>query len=362
MVDKFEISKPILVGESSDASLIRTIDILRVEGINPRVTIEVIANESGVLSGMTEASQLLSRILPEAHREGVWALNDGDVFEKNELILQIRSTFATVAPFITALTGIISSSSGWATGARKCVDAANGIPIVNFGTRNAHPNIVGNMDYSSVQGGAKGCSSLIGSRLTDLTPAGSMDENLVLILGDVVEAAKSLIENGEENIPKVVSIGILGDESEEAKKVVENFPNIRGLKIETPNERGGSNHHLLREIRERLDQLGFSNTQLSISGDFTPNNISDIIEIESEWLADVSKSRNVITNIEEDDDVQDRTLNRRLVQAIGVNRFIACHSSIDIGAYLKEIDGNPVSKRGKIPGVSANGRLTKLSF
>ena len=84
MVDKFEISKPILVGESSDASLIRTIDILRVEGINPRVTIEVIANESGVLSGMTEASQLLSRILPEAHREGVWALNDGDVFEKNE--------------------------------------------------------------------------------------------------------------------------------------------------------------------------------------------------------------------------------------------------------------------------------------
>ena len=28
MVDKFEISKPILVGESSDASLIRTIDIL----------------------------------------------------------------------------------------------------------------------------------------------------------------------------------------------------------------------------------------------------------------------------------------------------------------------------------------------
>ena len=48
----------------------------------------------------------------------------------------------------------------------------------------------------------------------------------------------------------------------EAKKVVENFPSIRGLKIETPDERGGIKGEVLREVRERLDQLGFINNQI----------------------------------------------------------------------------------------------------
>ena len=82
------------------------------------------------------------------------------------------------------------------------------------------------MDYSSIQGGAKGCSSLVGADLSDLTAAGSMDESLVLLSGDVVEAAEALVSNLESELPKVVSIGIIGDETEEAKKIVENFPSL----------------------------------------------------------------------------------------------------------------------------------------
>ena len=144
------------------------------------------------------------------------------------------------------------------------------------------------MDYSSIQGGAKGCSSILGASLSDLTPVGSMNESLVVILGDVVEAAEALVNSGEPELPKVVSIGILGDESEEAKKVVENFPSIRGLKIETPDERGGIKGEVLREVRERLDQLGFINTQLSISGDLNPKTILEIIEIEKEWQSETN--------------------------------------------------------------------------
>ena len=357
MAKEFDILQKVLLGETSEASIKRTRDILKKQGINPEVTIEFISREEGVFCGIGEVAQLLTRNLPEAFRDDVWALNDGDVFQKNEVLLRISSTYAIISQFITAINGFISSSSGWATAAKKCVDAADGIPVVNFGASQIHPNVVGIMDYSSIQGGAKGCSSLVGADLSDLTAAGSMDESLVLLSGDVVEAAEALVSNLESELPKVVSIGIIGDETEEAKKIVENFPSIRGLKIETPPERGDSGY-IIKEVRERLDQLGFSNTQLSISGDFNPKSISQIIDIEKEWQNETSR----IPNSEEGDNQMPPNLNRRIVQVIGIDRYIACHKPISISPHLKIIDGNPVAKRGQIPGLISSHRLLKVDF
>lgn len=358
MKEKFDLNKLVLVGETTEASLRRTSEILRDQGLNPNVTIEFISKEQGVFSGYGEISQIISRFLPKAFRDEVWCLNDGDIFAKGEVILRINCTFAVIANYITAINGIISSSSGWATGAKECVDSAEGIPIVNFGAPQVHPNVVGIMDYSSIQGGAKGCSSILGASLSDLTPVGSMNESLVIILGDVVEAAEALVNSGEPELPKVVSIGILGDESEEAKKVVENFPSIRGLKIETPDERGGIKGEVLREVRERLDQLGFINTQLSISGDLNPKSIQDIIEIEKEWQSET----NINFEKNEIDSTPSNNLNRRLVQAIGIDRYIACRKPLKIGSYLKLVDGNPVAKRGQVPGILSGARLNKMLF
>ena len=177
-------------------------------------------------------------------------------------------------------------------------------------------------------------------------------------MGDVVEAAEALVNSGDSELPKVVSIGILGDEGEEAKKVVENFPSIRGLKLETPDERGGIKGETLREVRERLDQLGFINTQLSISGDINPALIKEIIETEKEWQSESTP------NLENENfnNTPANNLNRRIVQAIGIDRYIACRRPIKIGSYLKLLDGNPVAKRGQISGILPGARLNKISF
>ena len=39
-----------------------------------------------------------------------------------------------------------------------------------------------------------------------------------------------------------------------------------------------------------------------------------------------------------------------------------CRKPIKIGSYLKLIDGNPVSKRGQVPGILPGARLNKMSF
>ena len=114
----------------------------------------------------------------------------------------------------------------------------------------------------------------------------------------------------------------------------------------------------LARVREMLDQLGFINTQLSISGDINPSLIKEIIEIEKEWQSESSPNFEN-QNLE---NIPANNLNRRLVQAIGVDRYIACRKPIKIGSYLKLIDGNPVSKRGQVPGILPGARLNKMLF
>ena len=71
---------------------------------------------------------------------------------------------------------------------------------------------------SSIQGGAKGCSSILGAGLSDLTPVGSMNEALVVIMGDVVEAAEALVNSGDSELPNC-GIGILEMKAKKRRKL-----------------------------------------------------------------------------------------------------------------------------------------------
>ena len=76
----FEIRRSILVGDTAEAYLQRTLTILRTENINPVVTVEFSPESEGIFSGLAEARSLLSRILPETGSE-VWAVSDGDAVD-----------------------------------------------------------------------------------------------------------------------------------------------------------------------------------------------------------------------------------------------------------------------------------------
>ena len=68
----------------------------------------------------------------------------------------------------TAILGILSAGSGWATAARRIVDAAAPIPVISFGARHVHPSVADQIDYASVVGGCVGASTPAGARLAGL--------------------------------------------------------------------------------------------------------------------------------------------------------------------------------------------------
>ena len=157
-----EIARPVLVGDTADIYLHRTLTILRLESINPTVVMEISPGEDCVFAGIGEVVPLLSRVLPETGRE-VWSLPEGSAVEAGEVCLRIRAPYAAFGLYETAVAGTLASGSGWATAARACVEAAQGIPVVSFGARRVHPSVSGIMDYSAVVGGCVSCSSLLGA-------------------------------------------------------------------------------------------------------------------------------------------------------------------------------------------------------
>ncbi len=326
----FEIPRSVLVGDTADNELVRAQTILRNEGVNPSVVMEFTAGAGGTFCGIEETRSLLSRILPETGRE-VWAMTEGSDIAVGEVALRIRAPYASFGLYETAICGTLASSTGWATAARECVDAAQGIPVISYGARHVHPAVVGVMDYSAVVGKCVANSSLIGSRLTGLTPSGTMPHALVLMIGDTVRTVLAFDRHMPPEVPRVALVDTFKDEAEDAMAVAKALrERLRGIRLDTPAERGGVTPALVHEVRARLDQAGYNHVDIYVSGGVDPSRIEQFVE------------------------------NEAPVSVFAVGYYISSAQPIAFTADIKEIEGRPIAKRGRIPGISNNPRLARI--
>jgi len=327
---KFEPAEAILTGETADVYFARTIEILRHEKLNPVATMEVFSSRAGVLCGMEEVKALLSRVLPRNSRE-VWALAEGDTMAEKEVVLRITAPYQSYGLYETAVDGILAHCSGWATAARECVEAAQGIPVVSFGVRHVHPSVVGVMDYSAMIGGCAGCSSIAGANLAGIKPSGTIPHALILIMGDTVKATVAFDKYMPADIARVSLVDTFKDEAEESLRVAQAMGDkLNSVRLDTPGERGRVTPDLVKEVRARLDLAGFNKVGIFVSGGIDPERIRQFIAVGAP------------------------------VNGFGVGSYISGAKPIDFTADLHEIEGKPIAKRGRIPGITPNPRLKRV--
>ncbi len=327
---EFEVVPSVLSGETADVYFLRTRDILCGEGIDPLVTMEVFPNRDGMLCGVREARALLSRVLPEGSE--VWALSEGDTMQKKEVVLRISAPYQSFGVYETAIAGMLAHGSGWASAARECVEAADDIPVVCFGARHVHPLVSGVMDYAAMVGGCASCSSVAGARLAGVAPAGTMPHALILIMGDTSEAALAFERHMPPDVPRIVLVDTFVDEAEESLNVAKALEGrLSGVRLDTPEERGGVTADMVKEVRTKLDLAGFKDVTIFVSGGVDPERIR--------YFRDSGAP----------------------VDGFGVGSYISGARPIDFTADLHEVDGKPVAKRGRIPGITPNPRLKRLS-
>ncbi|MFB0559072.1 MAG: nicotinate phosphoribosyltransferase [Dehalococcoidales bacterium] len=327
---KFEPPGVVLSGETTDIYFARTIEILRNEGLNPVATMQVFPNRAGVLCGIEEVKALLTRVLPVDNRE-VWALAEGETMASKEVILRITAPYQSYGVYETAIDGILAHCSGWATAARECVEAAKGIPVISFGVRGVRPSVVGVTDYSAVIGGCAGCSSIAGAKLAGIKPSGTIPHAMIIIMGDTVKATVAFDKHMPPEVPRIALVDTFKDEAEESLRVAQALKKkLDSVRLDTPGERGGVTAELVKEVRARLDLAGFKQVKIFVSGGIDPERIAYFLE------------------------------NGAPVDGFGVGRYISGATPIDFTADLHEVEGKPLAKRGRIPGITPNPRLKRV--
>jgi len=330
----FPTAADVLSGETADVYFERARTILGAEHLDPVVTMEIFSRGEGILCGAEEALAYLREILGEVDGEPVVeSLHDGDPFSSKEVVMRIRARYSSFGLYETAILGILASGSGWASAARRIVDAAAPIPVIGFGARHVHPSVADQMDYASVVGGCIGASTPAGARLAGLAPTGTMPHALVLIFGDTVRAAEAFDRHIDPDVPRIILVDTFKDEAEEALRVAEALGDrLWGVRLDTPSERGRVTPELVKEVRARLDLAGHPNVRIVVSGGIDVDRIG------------VFKDAGAP------------------VDSFAVGSYISKASPIDFTGDLKEIDGRPVAKRGRIPGRTENARLERIDL
>jgi nicotinate phosphoribosyltransferase len=213
------------------------------------------------------------------------------------------------------------------------VEAAAPKPVISFGARHVHPDVTDVLDYAAIVGGCVGASTPAGARLAGLNPTGTMPHSLVLIVGDTVKAAQVFDRDLEPDVPRIVLVDTFKDEAEEALRVADALGDkLYGIRLDTPSERGRVTADLVKEIRARLDQAGHRHVIIVVSGGLTP----DRIRYFKEQGAPADN--------------------------FAVGSYISGASPIDFTGDIKEIDGRPIAKRGRIPGITPGERLKPVDL
>lgn len=321
----------VLSGDTADVYFARTQAILRSEGLNPVVSMEVFSNGDGILCGMREVLALLERVLPPQGE--VWALGEGEPISAKEVMLRITAPYSSFCLYETAILGMLAQQTGWATAARRCVEAAQGIPIISFGARHVHPRVAGRLEYAAMVGGFVGCATPAGARLQEISPSGTIPHALILIYGDTVEATKAFDRHIPTDVNRIALVDTFKDEAEESLRVADALGDkLWGVRLDTPAERGRVTPDLVKEVRARLDQAGYQQVKIVVSGGVD----EDRIRLFAEEGAPVD--------------------------AFGVGSAVSSAPPIDFTADIKAIEGKPVAKRGRIPGITSNPRLQKIDL
>ncbi len=312
----------ILSGLTTDIYFVRTVELLRSLGLaETPVVAEIFPSRDGICVGVDEVRYLLRDTGAR-----VEALAEGERFSARETIMRIEGPYARFGMFETVLLGMLAHASGWATAAREVATVAGETPVYVFGARHVHPAVAPVMERAALVAGLHGAACILGAKLAGQEPVGTMPHAFILIVGDTVRAAKAYHEMTPSGVPRLVLVDTFTDEAVEALRVAEALGSELGaVRLDTPRERGSVTPDLVREVRSRLDLAGHTKVRIFVSGGVTPDRIPSLIGGGA--------------------------------SAFGVGSYISSAPPIDMTMDLREVNGKPLAKRGRIPGRTPSPRL-----
>jgi len=299
-------------GGCTDIYFLRTDTILKKEGINPQVTMEVTATELpdpwAIFCGLGDVIALLDH-LPVT----VDAMPEGTLFYRNEPVLRITGRYRDFCRYETAILGFLCHASGIATASAQIRQIAGDRPIYSFGSRRQHPAIATMVERAAWIGGVDGVSNTCAP--AGIPVVGTMPHAFVMCYPSPDDAWRSFDACAPADVPRIMLCDTYCDEKTESLRAA--ACGATAVRLDTPRSRRGNMRSIIEEVRWELDAGSFSSVKIFLSGGVTRDDVRAY---------------------------------RDIVDAFGVGGAIANAPVIDFSFDIVGIEGMPKAKRGKRSG------------
>jgi nicotinate phosphoribosyltransferase len=266
------------------------------DGRRPRVVLQAFQKKHSYLGGVDEAIAILKLCVDDWSELKVSALFDGDRIEPYEPVLTIEGDYTTFAHLETVYLGTLARRTLITTNTVRVLEAANGKPLIFMAARHDHHRVQTGDGYAAYIAG-----EVVGRPIGVTTDEqaswwggralGTVPHALIAAYdGDTVLAARRFAEWAPDDMNVTVLVDFENDSVRTALDVACALgPRLWGVRLDTSEslvdrslwgELGdfaptGVNPRLVRKVRDALDDGGFGEVKIVVSGGFTVDKIRE---------------------------------------------------------------------------------------
>jgi nicotinate phosphoribosyltransferase len=266
------------------------------DGRRPRVVMQLFQKKHSYLGGMDEAIAILKLCSHDWDALTVHALYDGDELEPWETVMTIEGDYTLFAHLETLYLGVLARRTLITTNTVSVLRAANGKPIIFMPARHDHHRVQTGDGYAAyvaghVAGAPVGVTTDEQASWWGGRGIGTVPHSLIASYGgNTVLAATKFADWAPHDINITVLVDFENNSVETALEVARALGSrLWGVRLDTSEalvdrslwgEMGdfkptGVNARLVRKVREALDDDGFEQVKIVVSGGFTIEKIRD---------------------------------------------------------------------------------------
>jgi len=282
-------------GYYSDKYFQRTREILLADKHRPHVTMQVFGKAHAFLGGIDEAIAIVKLCAVEWSELTLKALYDGDEIRPLESVLEIEGPYDAFAHLETLILGVIARRTKVGTNTRRVVEAARPKEVMFFPARHDHWLVQTGDGYAAHVAGAIGVSTDAQASWWGSEGVGTVPHALIAAYGgDTVLASVKFAEHMPEHVRLITLVDFDNDSVATSLACAKALgAKLYGVRLDTSEtmvdksvipQMGsfrptGVNPQLVWNVRHALDQHGFRDVRIIVSGGFDVEKIRHFEEL-----------------------------------------------------------------------------------
>lgn len=190
----------------------------------------------------------------------IWGYPEGEVFFPGSPLITVESTFAEGVLLETLALSILNADSAVGTAASRMVQAANGRPLAEMGSRRANEHGAVAAARAAYIAGFSATSNLEAGRRYGIPTMGTAAHSFTLLHDDEQQAFQAQVDALGPDTTLLV-------DTYDIEQGVRNAVEVAGTGLGAVRIDSGDLPVVVARVRELLDELGATNTRITVTND-----------------------------------------------------------------------------------------------